>query len=357
MQVKIHTAPTYMAITMEKGNLVRDILPDMDIAGIFIIVNPALLPSRNGVYWRFSLADATGSVEGKIWPPKSLEYPEMPGGRPALAKGRSLQYRDQLQIRVEQLRYLTEEEAQEIDPVNFLPVSKRDIDSMMRELRDLAQKEFQHPAWRRLFLSVFADPDIERCFRTSPAARNIHHAWIGGLLEHTLSVATLCMSLADTYPELDRQTLLAGAIFHDLGKIREFSSEFAIEYTDEGQLAGHGYLGLEILLPHFRKSGLEPYLAEHLKHLILSHHGLPEYGAAKLPHTREAFILHFADNIDARMTQCKGIFENEKISQGEWSSWQKSLDRKVFNSRRTPGKNDPQDKKLLEESCLSLLRE
>lgn len=346
-----------MAINMEKGNLIRDIIPDMDIAGIFIIVNPALLSSRNGVYWRFSLVDATGCVEGKIWPPKSLEYPEMPGGRPALAKGRSLQYRDQLQIRVEQLRYLTEAEAREIDPGNFLPVSQRDIDAMMRELRDLAQEEFQHPAWRRLFLSVFGDGDIERAFMTSPAARNIHHAWVGGLLEHTLGVARLCMSLADSYPELDRQLLLAGAIFHDLGKIREFSSEFSIDYTDEGQLAGHGYLGLETLLPHLRKSKLEPYLAEHLKHLILSHHGVPEYGATKFPQTREAFMLHFADTIDARMTQCKGIFENEKIAPGEWSSWQKTLDRKIFNAIATPGKTDSQDRKPMEETCLSLLKE
>lgn len=346
-----------MATNMEKGNLVRDLLPDMDITGIFIIVNPALLPSRNGVYWRFSLVDATGSVEGKIWPPKSLEYQEMPGGRPALAKGRSLQYREQLQIRVDQLRYLTEAEAREINPGYFLPVSGRDIDGMMRELRDLAQEEFQHPAWRRLFLSVFGDAEIERGFMTSPAARNIHHAWVGGLLEHTLGVARLCMSLADSYPELDRQTLLGGAIFHDLGKIQEFSSEFAIEYTDEGQLAGHGYLGLEILLPHLRKSRLEPHLASHLKHLILSHHGLPEYGATKIPQTREAFILHFADNIDARMTQCKGIFENEKIRPGEWSSWQKALERKVYNAMPTPGKDGTQEKKPQEERCLSLLKE
>lgn len=344
---------------MEKGILIRDINPYMEVAGIFIIVNPALLQSKNGMYWRFNISDATGSLEAKIWPPKSMEYQELVGSQPVYAAGKSTIYHDQVQINVEYLRYLTDEEKMEVDQTDFLPHSGREIDDIMREFKELCLKEFQHPAWRRLFTSVIEDPWIENNLKTCPAARNIHHAWLGGLLEHTLGVAKICLILADLYPEIDRQTLLAGAIFHDLGKLREFSSNFSIEYTDEGSLQGHSYLGLELLAPFIEKSQLEPYLAEHLKHLILSHHGQPEYGAAKLPQTKEAFILHFADNIDARLIQCRSIFTNENISPGSWSNWQKSLDRKLLNARPTPVAVIVPDaeKTFQEEICLSLLKE
>ena len=342
---------------MEKGCLVRNITPDMEISGIFILVNPSLLSSRNGSYWRIFLTDVTGSLEGKIWPPKSAEYKELPSGLPVIARGRSVLYRDQLQLRVEDLRYLTEGEKQELDKKDFLPVSKRDIDEMMAELRSISLEVFRHGPWRRLFQSVFGEPEIQENFKTSPAARSVHHTWVGGLLEHTLGVAKLCLALADLYPDIDRQTLLSGALYHDLGKIREFSSDFSVEYTDEGQLQGHGYLGLEMLLPHISKSRLEPYLADHLKHLILSHHGLPEYGATKIPATPEAFILHFADNTDARMAQCQGIFEKENVKPGSWSSWQKTLDRKLFHALPTPDPASNREKSSQEGICLSLLKE
>lgn len=343
---------------MEKGICVRDIEPNMEISGIFIIANSAQLQGRNGPYWRMSLMDATGSVDGKLWPPKSLDYHELPDGRPVYANGRSVLFREQLQISVEHLRYLEENEIAETDISNFMPVSARNPDEMMVELKELCREEFRHPPWRRLFNGVMNDPALEKAFRQSPAARNIHHAWIGGLLEHTLGVARLCLKLADLYPEIDRQTLLAGAIFHDLGKIREFSQGFSIDYTSEGNLEGHAWLGLEILLPHIEKSGLEPCLADHLKHLILSHHGQPEFGATKLPQTREAFMLHFADNIDARMNQCNAIFKNENIAPGQWSSWQKSLERKLYNATPTPNAKirTESEKDPAEQLCLLALR-
>lgn len=344
---------------MEKGILVKDILPNDEITGIFIVVNPVQLQSRNGVYWRLALSDASGSIEGKIWAPKSLEYDTLASGEPAIINARSVVYRDQLQLYVDELRYLDEEEKSQVDQRYFLPVSTRDLDAMLQDLKNLALSEFQHAPWRKLFLSVFNNADLEHAFQTTPAARNIHHAWIGGLLEHTLGVARICLMLSDLYPEVDRQALLAGAIYHDLGKIREFSSEFAISYTNEGSLQGHAYLGLEILQPHLQQSHLEQPLADHLKHMILSHHGQPEFGASKLPQTKEAFLLHFADNIDARMMQCKTIFENEKVEAGDWSSWQKTLERKIFNPPTTPKRDKSQQNSKPDQEmiCLSLLKE
>lgn len=344
---------------MKKGILIRDIMPNTEITGIFVIVNPLSCQSRNGPYWRMSLTDKTGCIEGKIWAPKSLEYASIPHNEPVLLRGRASLFREQPQIAIETLTFLDQNEKAEIDQNDFLATCARDPQEMMEDLKAICMEEFQHLPWRKFVLDVLNDPIIGEKFKACPAAKNIHHAWLGGLLEHTLGVARICMQLASLYPELDRQTLLAGAIFHDLGKIREFSCDFAIDYTDEGTLEGHAYLGLEMLMPHMRKSRLEQNLIDHFKHLILSHHGTPEYGAVKIPQTMEAFILHFADNIDARITQCKQIFQNENLRPGEWSGWQKSLERKIYRAQATPkGKNANKDKRTArDEVCLSLLKE
>ena len=187
----------------------------------------------------------------------------------------------------------------------------------------------------------------------------MHHAYVGGLLEHTLGVFKLCRSLCDLYSELDRQSLLAGALFHDLGKIREFSSGPINDYTDAGRLIGHMSLGLEILQPFLAKSGLEEPLKQHLKHLILSHHGLHEYGAPCLPQTKEAFILHYADNIDAKMGQFRNLFTETESPEPQWSAWQSSLNRKIYKPTPTPGQdqNSQNDKAGALSQCLSLWKE
>jgi 3'-5' exoribonuclease len=153
-------------------------------------------------------------------------------------------------------------------------------------------------------------------------------------------VLGLCRSIAGLYPELDRQTLLAGALFHDIGKIREYSGGIANDYTTEGRLLGHLELGLELLGPHLADSGLEEYLQRHLKHLILSHHGEPEFGAARLPQTPEAFALHYADNLDAKMAQCRNLFAQLTGDGRQWTAWQQTLGRQMHKSDPTPVRED-----------------
>lgn len=181
----------------------------------------------------------------------------------------------------------------------------------------------------------FRDEELAAAFRVCPAAKSVHHAYVGGLLEHSLGVFKLCRRLADQYAELDRQTLLAGAIFHDIGKIREFSGGLVNDYTDEGRLIGHLELGIEMLAPFWRKAGLEEGLVRHLKHLILSHHGEPAFGAVRLPQTAEALVLHYADNIDAKMAQCRGLFAIFDAGEG-WTPYQATLSRALFRGPRTP---------------------
>ena len=149
-------------------------------------------------------------------------------------------------------------------------------------------------------------------------------------------MATLCLRFCDHYPDLDRQTLLAGAICHDLGKIWEFSGGLANDYTDAGRLVGHINLCLGKLDRHLAKSGLNEELILHFQHLILSHHGLYEYGSPRLPQTAEAFALHYADNIDAKITQSRSLFGELEDGESGWSPYQKSLERQLFLAPKTP---------------------
>ncbi|BAV92148.1 3'-5' exoribonuclease YhaM family protein [Candidatus Desulfovibrio trichonymphae] len=342
---------------MEKGCYVKDITPAAEARGLFVVSHAVQSQSRNGPYWRLTLDDASGSLEAKIWHPLSAEFSNIPTGSLVWAEGRAGLYREQIQLTVDQMRILSPREAEEADKAALLPHGPYDPDAMLEELLALVKEEFHYSPWRKLAFSVFKNQELRSAFRVCPAAKSIHHAYMGGLLEHTLSVFKLCRRIAEQYPELDRQTLLCGALFHDLGKIREFSGGITNDYTCEGRLLGHLELGIELLVPHMAASGLEEDLQRHLKHLILSHHGEPEFGAARPPHTPEAFALHHADNLDAKMAQCRGLFAHLGEDGQDWTPWQSSLGRQMHRAARTPETPAATGrKKAPREACLSLLK-
>jgi 3'-5' exoribonuclease len=208
---------------------------------------------------------------------------------------------------------------------------------MLAELLALARKTLAHKPWRKLITSLLTDEEIAAALRAAPAAKGMHHAYAGGLLEHTLSVCRLCLRIAEHYPQLDRQALFAGAVCHDLGKLWELTPGLAIDYTTPGRLIGHISLMLEHLAPFIKKSGLEPELAEHLQHLILSHHGALEFGSPKLPATAEAMALHYADNMDAKLQQIETALAGLEEGVGGWSAYYPPLERFLFRAMRTPG--------------------
>ena len=216
-----------------------------------------------------------------------------------------------------------------------MPASPYPLDAMMDELMALVREEFRHKPWRRLVDGVFKNEALREAFRTCPAAKGVHHAYAGGLLEHTLGVFKLCRRLADQYPELDRQTLLAGALFHDFRQDPRIFRRHRQRLYRRGPPAGapgdlRGDAG-----PLSEKSGLEPELQRHLKHLVLSHHGTLEFGAVRVPQTAEALALHYADNIDAKMAQCRGLFA--QLGEGEsWTPYQATLGRAMHRCARTP---------------------
>ena len=344
---------------MEKGVFVKDIVPNSEVSGIFAVAEASLAQSRNGPYWRLVLADASGSLEAKIWSPLSGEFSEISPGTMARVEGRASLFRQALQLAVEKFRPLPADEAASLDQTAFLPASPYPLDAMFDELLALCRQEFTHKPWRRLVLSVLEDARLGPLFRLAPAAKSVHHAYAGGLLEHTLGVFNLCRRMADQYPELDRQTLLAGALFHDIGKVREFSGGLANDYTTEGRLLGHLMLGVEMLGPFLARSGLEAGLQEHLRHLVLSHHGELEFGAVRQPHTPEALALHCADNLDAKLAQCRGLFAALDGDGPGWTPWQATLGRPMYRPPRSPEARAaaPKGRKTARrEECLSLLK-
>lgn len=348
---------------MTQRQTVHDLKAGDEVHSVFLLGAASLQQSRNGPYWRLELRDATGAVEAKIWSPLSASFSDLAAGRIVEISGRAGLFRDQLQVTVEALRPLTDEERGALNLADFMPSSPRPAADMLAEAEALCRTELTHAPWRNFALAVLNDESIRRRLLTAPAAKSVHHAYAGGLLEHMLSVARLCLLMADHYPELDRQTLLAAALFHDIGKLDEMSGGLNTEYTDAGRLLGHIVQGLAMLEPFLAASDVEPDLALHLRHLIASHHGELEFGSPRQPATAEAFVLHHADNVDARVAQWRALFpspaEEETADEGqdarpaeggehevppggasaaglEWSPWQNTLNRSLCRPPRTP---------------------
>ena len=237
---------------------------------------------------------------------------------------------------MDNLRGLDEEEAAALPMEDYLLSSPRPAKDMLEEIESLCEAELTHKPWKKFMRSVLSDRNIRARLLTAPAAKSVHHAYAGGLLEHMLSVAQLCMLMAGHYPDLDRQTLLAAALLHDIGKLEEMGGLLVTEYTDEGKLLGHIVQGIIMLEPFLKKSGLAPELVMHFKHLIASHHGEIQFGAVREPCTPEAFVLHCADNVDAKIAQCRSLLPQDGEEGMAWSAYQSLLGRSLCRPVRTP---------------------
>ncbi len=332
----------------EKRQLVRDLQPGQPVADLFVLAEAKQMQASNGPYWGLTLQDASGRIEGRIWSPQSLNYPVLASGTLAYVEGQAVSYREQLQLKVDHVQTIELEIActapSPVDLSLLVPSSATPPQELLRSIEDLARQHLHYPPWRHLVKKVLGREDIRQRLLTAIGGKAIHHAYVGGLLEHTLAVTRLCMAFCDLYPDLDREVLLAAAVFHDLGKAWELSSGLAPDYTDPGRLLGHIQIGLEILEPFLQKSRLEPELAMHFKHIVISHHGEYHFGSPKRPKTAEAMALHYADNLDAKMNQLANAFardgndDQDEPQAGIWSPYQRSLERFLYRPVKTPGR-------------------
>ncbi|GAB4374262.1 MAG: HD domain-containing protein [Deltaproteobacteria bacterium] len=320
---------------MPKVKFVKDIREGEQVRDLFLVSNKALLVSNSGKpYINLSLRDRTGQVECRVWDRAEEIAKRFERDDIVEASGNAIVYQGRIQLKVHDVR----KAEGAADLAEFLPVTKKGIDPLWKELRGFVAAVKDRDL-SRLLARIFPDPpdtDTAKRFRQAPGGKSMHHDYIGGLLEHTVSVARICSFLASHYEGVDGDLLVAGALLHDIGKVRELSYEGAFEYTDEGRLLGHLYMGAEWVASECAK--VEGFPAEKtmlLKHLILSHHGELEYGSPKRPKTIEAVLLHFVENMDAKATAFRDAVD--ALPEGaRWTDYQRMFERYLFAGK--PGK-------------------
>ncbi len=283
-------------------------------------------------YDNLVLQDKTGTLDAKIWEPGSVGIEEFDSLDYIAVMGDITSYQGNLQLNVKRVRKMSEGE---YNPKDYLPVSTRDVDEMYAELNGLIATVRQ-PHLRQLLESFFVqDKEFEKNFKFHSAAKTVHHGFVGGLLEHTLGVAKHCDYFSAAYPMLNRDLLVAAAIFHDIGKLKELSVFPENDYTDEGQLLGHIIIGTEMVGERIRQiPGFPRGLANELKHCILAHHGELEYGSPKKPALAEALALSFADNIDAKMESLREIFAKVPEGNCEWQGYSRLFESNLRRAGR-----------------------
>ena len=270
------------------------------ISGIYLCKNRQSALTKTGkIYENVILQDKTGTADAKIWDPNSQGIDDFSNLDYVDVVADVTSFQGQLQLNIKRARKAMEGE---YNPVDYLPVSSKDIEVMYKELLEFVAK-VKNPYLSQLLKSFFIeDKDFVKKFKFSSAAKTVHHGFVGGLLEHTLSVTKLCDYYINYYPMINRDLLYTASMCHDIGKVYELSAFPANDYTDEGQLLGHIMIGAEMVGERIRQiPGFPVKLGNELKHCILAHHGELEYGSPKKPALLEAIALNFADNTDAHM--------------------------------------------------------
>jgi 3'-5' exoribonuclease len=298
------------------------------VESTFLVKDKSLTKTKAGnPYLSIKLADRTGELEGRIWD-NALDFlPLFEKDDFIKVKGEVDEFQGMLQLRIGRLKKCAEDEIQLED---FLPTTFQDTGKMLAELKDLASRVSQ-PFLRQLLDSFFHDEGLMKKMKLAPAAKAVHHVFLGGLLEHTLSVAQLVLLVGPRYRGIDLDLLLTGAVLHDLGKISELSYSRTFDYTDSGRLLGHITLTVAMIDEKIKAiPGFPENLAMLLKHLILSHHGEYEFGSPKRPKTLEALLLHQLDDLDAKMNGFLAWIEKERDAPSRWTSYHKLFDRFIY---------------------------
>lgn len=286
--------------------------------------------TKNGkTYLNVILQDKSGTLDAKVWDPNSAGIEEFEPMDYIEVGGDVSSFQGALQISVKRVRVCREGE---YNPADYLPVSKKNIEGMYQELLAMIQRT-KNPFLKELLEAFFVkDTDFIKKFKNSSAAKSVHHGFVGGLLEHTVSVAKMCEFYCTQYPMLKRDLLITAALLHDMGKIKEISPFPLNDYTDDGNLLGHIVMGVEMVGEKVRDiKGFPPVLAGEIKHCILAHHGEFEYGSPKKPAIMEAVALNFADNTDAKMQTFTELLEN--TDQTDWLGFNRLFESNVRMTR------------------------
>lgn len=302
------------------------------ITSTFVVVVKQIKPKKTGEpYLALTLGDRSGQLEAKMWDNVDDVLEAFEQDDFLKVKGLINKYKNRFQLTVHKLRKLGEAE---IDYSDYLPKTTKNIDELWQTLVGFVST-FRNPHLRALVQAFMADPEIAAAYRNAPAAKTLHHAYIGGLLDHVVSLFRSCDLICTNYSQINRDLLLTGAFLHDIGKIYELTYNRSFSYTTKGQLLGHMIIELEMLQA---KLALQPDFPDELKtmieHIIISHHGQYDFGSPKLPMFPEALMLHYLDDLDSKMEAMRAHFERESGFDSPWTSYNASLGRPLLNTEK-----------------------
>jgi 3'-5' exoribonuclease len=302
------------------------------VTSSFVVVAKQIKPKKTGEpYLALTLGDRSGQLEAKMWDNVEEVLDSFEQDDFLKIKGLVNKYKQRFQLTVHKLRKLGESE---IDFSDYLPKTTKDIDELWRTLTGFVDS-FQNQHLKSLVQAFMTDAEIAAAYRNAPAAKTLHHAYIGGLLDHVVSLFRSCDLICQNYPQINRDLLLTGAFLHDIGKIHELTYNRSFSYSTKGQLLGHMIIELEMLQAKLATlPGFPDELKILIEHLIISHHGEYEFGSPKLPMFPEALMLHYLDDLDSKMEAMRAQFEREAALESPWTSYNASLGRPLLNSEK-----------------------
>lgn len=310
-----------------KQTFVVDLTPGSPVNTTFLVQGKERKISRNGsAYLDLDLQDSSGVIRAKLWD-CDLFGLDFDTQDVVHVEGEVEDFQGIRQIRVYKIIKCEENE---LDPLDYFPRTRRDPEEMFASLMSRIRRMSEGPL-RSLVLSVLEDPRIATKYKIAPAATSYHHAYLGGLLEHVTSLVRLGDKLCDHYESLDRDVVVAGLVLHDLGKIEELSFRRGLHYSTRGQLVGHMAIALEILREKMRDIRDFPdNLKDRIEHIILSHHGRPEFGSSKEPMFPEALVVHYLDDLDSKLESMRAQYEADRHRTGEWTTRNRALGRELL---------------------------
>jgi 3'-5' exoribonuclease len=310
-----------------KTSFVKDLKPGQEVTEFFVLRKKELKEYDGKRFLKLEMGDRSGRIDGVVWENPDQLYDKAEVGEIVKVKGWVTTYKELPQLKVDKMRKAKDEE---INLADFLPASEEDLKVLYDDFKSVVQT-IENRHLRRLLDLLVEDSSLMDKFRRAPGGKLWHHARLGGLLEHTLAVASICQKATEMYDLVDRDLLITGALVHDIGKIDSYSAGGFFDYTDEGRLLGHVVSGDELIDRKIRKIADFPqHLALKLKHLVLSHQGQLDMASPVVPKTIEAIILHYADELDAKADAFSHIIKTQKTKGKKWSDWVRLIDRFIY---------------------------
>jgi 3'-5' exoribonuclease len=315
-----------------KSPYVNELQPNQNVEATFLVSHKEVRQKKTGEpYLSLTLADRTGDLDAKMWDNAAEVVSIFTHNDFIRVKGATQVFQNRMQFTIHKLKVVPESE---VDLGDYLLASKRDRNEMYAELQAHIGG-MTNPHLKGLLDGIFADPAVAQAYRDAPAAKSVHHGWIGGLIEHVLSLCGLAKMTAAHYAGVDADLLLAGVVLHDIGKIYELEFARSIRYSDQGQLLGHIQIGMQMVTEQIHKMPeFPPRLRDLLLHMVLSHHGQLEFGSPKLPVFPEALLLHLIDNMDSKMENMRGLIEHDRLIDGSWTTYSSILERSALKKDR-----------------------